>query len=377
MNRKNHLFRHIVYSEWRRICKTPIQLVLVIAVPFVLMLFLLWGIHTVRASTTNYDGRVYCQTEEQRDYASTLLEKYPSFDSEVGDIEVAKSDVHHGHPDIALVVSADNITAIYDSNLLSSSNALKDASNLGTELSFFLESEETHEHYLASQPETIMVNLSTEVELLDNVLDQVIGVVGMILFLSMASNAMTMSSHAITGEKERQTFDTLVLCPTPLHTVLGGKILVIGTQIFLAGFMGCLGTITGLYLWARDDFQLIARSINGRATWILVLLALLLSTSMLITGIFAIISAAFPETKKTALFGSLGMVVVSFASMIPSFTHTSILKYIPITNFSLLMKDACKSQIQVAPVLGSIGIAILVSILCVILSRRLWERSHE
>lgn len=377
MNRKNHLFRHIVYSEWRRICKTPIQLVLVIAVPFVLMLFLFWGLHSVRTSTSSYNGKIYCQTEEQRAYVTSLTERYPSFNCEVGDIEIAKSDVHHGDPDIALVIGDNDITGIYDSNLLSSSKAMQETADLGKELSFFLEGEEVHARYLASQPETKMVNLSTDEEMLDNVLDQVVGVVGMILFLSMASNAMTMSGHSITGEKERQTFDTLVLCPTPLHAVLFGKVFVIGTQIFLAGFMGCLGTITGLYLWARSDFRLIARSIDGNAMWLLVLLGLMLSVSMLITGIFAIIASAFPETKKTALFGSLGMIVVSFASMIPSFTHTSILKYIPITNFSLLMKDACKNQIQVAPVLGSIGIAILVSILCVILSRRLWERSHE
>ena len=377
MERKNHIILHIIRSEWRKVCKTPIQLVLILVMPFVLMLFLFWGLHTVKANTNSYDGLIYCVDDEQVTTCKSLMDRYPSFSCEVGDTDKAKTKIHAGKADVILVIHEEDICVVYDSSLLASSNAMKDATALSSELCFLLEDEALHTSFLRILPQTQLIDLSTTDEKLNSALDQVIGVLGMILFLSMASNAMTLAGHSITGEKERQTFDTLVLCPTPLQKILSGKTIVVGTQVFLAGFMGCAGAVAGFYMWSHEEFQLIASQVGGDIQWILILLILLISNALLITGIFTIISSAFPETKKSALFGSLGMIVISVASMIPTFADWSAFRYIPIANFSLIMKETCKHHVDYVPVLMSVVLSILVCILCVLLSRKLWERSHE
>ncbi len=377
MGSKNHIILHIIRSEWRRVCKTPIQMFMILIMPFVLMLFLFWGLHTVKANTNSYDGLVYCLDDKQVATCMPLTDRYPSFTCEVGDTNKAEKKIHAGKADVILVIHDEDICIVYDSNLLASSNALKEASALSWELCFLLEDEALHTAFLQIMPQIQQIDLSTTDEKLNSALDQVIGVLGMILFLSMASNAMTLASHSITGEKERQTFDTLVLCPTPLQKILSGKTIVVGTQVFLAGFMGSVGAVAGLYIWSHEDFQLIASQVGGDIQWILILLILLIGNALLITGIFTIISSVFPETKKSALFGSLGMVVVSVASMLPTFADWSAFRYIPISNFSIIMKETCKHQVDYVPVLMSVELSIFVCILCVLLSRRLWERSHE
>lgn len=377
MTEKKHHVLHIIRSEWRKTCKTPIQMVLMIAVPFLTILFLFWGLHYIREVTNSYAGLVYCENEAQCEELQKITEEYDSFDCKVGDSKMARSKIHDGKYDVVLVILPDEVTIVYDTNLLTSSVALKDGTDLASEISFFLEGEELHESYLEFLPEMDIHDLSTDEERLESDIDQIAGTMGMILFLSMASNAMTLSGHSITGEKERQTFDTLVLCPTPLRKILLGKISVMTFQIFLAGLMGTIGILAGMGIWNREDFRMIAAANRGDLRWILVLLALLVSASALITGIFSIIASAFPETKKTALFGSAGMIVISFAAMAPSFSESTMLKYLPVMNFAPIIQDTCQHKIEAAPLLASMGIAVLILILCVILSSGLWERSRE
>lgn len=374
---ENHHVLHIMSNEWRKTCKTRVQLFLMIVVPFVTILFLFWGLHYIRSATEHYKGLVFCQSEIQLETLSTIMDQYDSFEMTLGDEEEACEKVHNGKADVAIVLDSQSISIIYDSTLISSSQALQDSSQLASEAVILMEDVSIYESFLTILPQIVSEDVSTDEEKLDSGLEQIAGTMGMILFLSMASNAMTLSSRSITGEKERQTFDSLVLCPTPLRKILLGKILIMDIQILLAGLAGMFGVFLGMCFWDRETFHLVAEKVRGDAWWIVIILLILFSASMLITGVFAIIASAFPETKKTALFGSLGMIIISFASMAPTYFKSGIIKYIPIANFSLILTDACKHQFDVIPIFSSTGISIVLIILCTVLANRLWERSHE
>ena len=109
----------------------------------------------------------------------------------------------------------------------------------------------------------------------------------------------------------------------------------------------------------------------------LVVFILLFTVTLVITGIFSIIGSAFSQAKKASLFSSAGMVIVSVAAMIPNFVSGDAVKYIPVANWTPIVKHLGKNQIEYVPVLVALAIAAGVFTVGMILSSGLWERTSE
>ena len=378
MDNKPRHIRNAMRNEWKKTRKTPIQLVMMLLVPFLTTMVLFFGLSYMRGLGDHYSGVVYLPTEAEMNTAEGMLkERYSSFSFSSGDEEKAKSSIRSGGKDVAICITDTQIEVFYDSSILTSSLALKESSDIASELSFLLADRATFDEYIEFLPETQIHDLSTEEKKLDTNLNQICSTIGMVLFLSMCTNAMTLSTGSITGEKERQTFDTLVLCPAPLRKILTGKVLVMMFQVFLSGVMGTLGAICGLIIWDQKDFHMIADRVGSDPSWIFILLLLLITVSLLIAAVFSVIASAFPQAKKTSLFSSAGMILISVGAMVPTYVSGPVLKYIPVANWAPVVKAACKHQTEIVPVFCALGITACLFGVSMILSAGLWERSHE
>ncbi|MBR5975825.1 MAG: ABC transporter permease [Clostridiales bacterium] len=375
--RRRHV-PHVMASEWKKTRKTPVQLVMMLLVPLLSALFLVWAMSYVKDFTTSYQAAVLLETPAQCEETEELLSSvYPDFSFRTGTKEDVEKILYSGYTDCVIVVEEETIRIVYDSSVLSSSQALKDAADCAADLSVLLEGREMYEELQSFYPEKEVVDLSTDFEKLNTYLDQLSGVVGMIVFLMMASNAMTIAVRSITGEKERQTFDTLVLCPVPLRKILLGKSLVLLQEVFASGIVGIGAAIAGMAIWNRRDFTTVCRIAGRDIAWLPALLIIILTATCLITAIFIVIGSAFAEAKKASLFSSAGMVLVSVSAMLPTFIESDGVRYIPIANFTPTIKAICRNDVRFDTLLPALGAAVVVFGIAIILASRLWERNCE
>ena len=374
---RNRHVLHVMASEWKKTRKTPVQLVMMLLVPVLSVLFLSWGMDYILGISSHYKAAVFFADDKVELAEEVLAGEYPYFSFRNGDKEDAEDLIYEGKIDTALIVGEEEIRLIYDSSLLTSSAALKDSSDIAADLSMLLEGKEYYDGMQLFYPKEELIDMSTPMDKLQKHIDQLAGVVGMIVFLMMASNAMTISARSITGEKERQTFDTLVLCPAPLRKILLGKMLIMMAEIFLSGVMGVLAAIAGMAIWSRKNFATICEQAGQDGLWILVLILLLLAVTMAVTAIFTFIGSAFSQTKKASLFSSAGMVIVSVAAMLPTFLTTDLVKYIPMANWTPSILDICRHDIHFVPLLVALLISAALLCISMILSTGLWERTSE
>ncbi|MBO4649917.1 MAG: ABC transporter permease [Clostridiales bacterium] len=375
--RKNHVL-HVMKSEWKKTRKTPVQLVTMLLVPMLSVLFLSWCLSYVMVLVNRYSGAVYFPEEISAEEMETEFSEYYSvFSFKNGTMDDAKARVSNGKVDCALVVEDRFIHIIYDSSILTSPSALKEAKDLGLDISYLLAGRQYYNDAYEIYPEVETIDMSSSADRLEGYLDRVGGVIGMIIFLMMASNAMALSARTITGEKERQTFDTLVLCPADLSKILIGKELVMHLEIFLSGIVGFLAAIAGMAIWSPKEFAAIDE--NGTEVFgaVLAIVLIIFAASLVITAIFSIIGSAFAETKKASLFSSAGMVLISVSAMLPSFVSTDLVKYFPLSNWTPVLKSICKDEFSYTPIFTALAIGILLFGLSMILSSGLWERTSE
>jgi len=370
----NHVL-HVIRNEWAKTLKSKSQLLLLLLTPFLTILFISWGLDYVITQTETYHATVYFQNEEQLTAAQIATRDYPYFSQVVGGDP--KKDVTEGKTDCALVVSDTAIYLYYDSEILSSANCLKDASDLGDALCFAFEGEEIFLDMKEFMPERNMVDLSSKEDILNSFLDRMSGLIGMLIFLTMASNALSLASGSVTGEKERHTFDTLVICPAPLRKILLGKTIVLMMEIFLSGLVGVITAILSFRIWSSEYFSTIVELTGGDLSWIPLLILLLMSVTLVTTAVFTTISSAFSTTRKASLFSSAGMVLISIGSMVPTFTKNEAVKFFPVANWSIAIKSICRGQGDVYAIGTAFIISVLIFALGLILSSVLWERTNE
>ena len=372
--RNDHVF-HVMRNEWAKTSKTKTQLLLLLLTPFLTVMFISWGLDYVISQTSTYQATVYVENEEQYHTADIVLKDYPNFSKAIGGDPL--TEVKEGRIDCAVVVSQETIVLYYDSEILSSAQCLKDAADLADALCFAFEGEDIYYEVMEYYPERNMIDLSSKEDILESFLDRMTGLIGMLIFLTMASNALSLSANSVTGEKERHTFDTLVLCPASLRKILLGKTLVLMLEIFLSGLVGVLTSILAFRIWNPDQFRTICDLAGKDLSWLPLMILLLLSATLVTTAIFMTIASAFTQTKKASLFSSAGMVLISISSMIPTFTKNEAVKFFPVANWSIAIKSICRGQGDLMAIGTAFLISVLVFALGILLSSVLWERTNE
>lgn len=371
---KGHI-RQVMRNEWKKTCKSPISLVVMLVVPVLAVFFITYGMSYLNRMTSHYSGGVFCRSEEEEALIREVVEKYAYFSTEInGDPE---NRIENGKIDCAIVIGDTDIKIVYDSSITTSSQAMKDASDLAGDLCFVLEGKDVYDDMMEFFPEKEGIDMSTDEEKLDTFVEQLAGVIGMILFLLMSSNALSLAGRSVTGEKERKTFDTLVLCPASLQDILLGKTLILMLEVFLAGAVGMISAIVATAIFDKESFRLIATQVGKDLLWVPSLLMLICSATLVVTAVFMVICSLFSELKKASLFSSVGMVLISYSSLIPTFTKNPLVRYFPIVNWSPSLKAVCSHNDALIPILTGLLGSIVIFLLGILLSSKLWGRNHE
>lgn len=168
-----------------------------------------------------------------------------------------------------------------------------------------------------------------------------------LLLILLFSSCMALAAEAISGEKERGTMATMLATPIKRSDIALGKILA----LTLIGLMVALSSIIGIFVGLSNLTQgsLDIGSMLGIADYVLLALVVL-STTLVIVMLIAIVSALAKTTKEAQTYLTPLMIVVMAVGLL-GFISTGnqeniAFYFIPIYNSVLCMTDIFSYQIE-------------------------------
>ena len=157
-------------------------------------------------------------------------------------------------------------------------------------------------------------------------------VIPMVLMALLFSGCMAVAPESISGEKERGTIATLLVTPIKRGTLALGKVLSLSAIACLSALSSFLGLILSFpKLMGESGIDM---NVYGPTDYLLIL-AVLLSTVLVITGIIAAISTFAKSVKEATSYSVPLMMLVLVISMLPMFItlpQTLALALIPLYN---------------------------------------------
>ena len=158
--------------------------------------------------------------------------------------------------------------------------------------------------------------------------------VPMLMMVFLFSGCMAVAPESIAGEKERGTIATLLVTPMKRSHLALGKIISLSAIAILSGLSSFLGTMLSLpkLMGGMED---ISASVYQAGDYVM-LLAVILSTVLVIVSLIAIISAFAKNVKEATTWVTPLMIVcmvIAITSMIDSMKPGNLFFYlIPLYN---------------------------------------------
>ncbi len=156
----------------------------------------------------------------------------------------------------------------------------------------------------------------------------------MLMMIFLFSGCMAVAPESIAGEKERGTIATLLVTPMKRSHLALGKILSLSVIAILSGLSSFIGTMLSLpnMMGGMEDVSASVYQVSD----FLLLLAVILSTVLVIVSIISIISAFAKNVKEATTWVTPVMIVcmlLAVTSMIESLKPDNIFMYlIPLYN---------------------------------------------
>lgn len=185
-----------------------------------------------------------------------------------------------------------------------------------------------------------------------------------------------------TGEKERQTIETLLTTPVPRWKILFGKMGV----VVLSGFTAAVFNLVGIYL-AIEVFHIvkdpeILKAIQDilSPSFLLMLFFLLLPLIVLFAGIMIPIAVRAKSFKEAqSIISPLNLVVIlpAMIGFFPGVELNAVTALIPIVNVVLSTKELIAGTLEWYFVALSFGEMVVIAGLAVLLSYRKFENENN
>ena len=156
----------------------------------------------------------------------------------------------------------------------------------------------------------------------------------MLMMIFLFSGCMAVAPESIAGEKERGTIATLLVTPMKRSHLALGKILSLSVIAILSGLSSFIGTMLSLpnMMGGMEDVSASVYQVSD----FLLLLAVILSTVLVIVSIISIISAFAKNVKEATTWVTPVMIVcmlLAVTSMIESLKPDNLFMYlIPLYN---------------------------------------------
>ena len=141
------------------------------------------------------------------------------------------------------------------------------------------------------------------------------GLLPMLIMTFIFSGCQGVAPESIAGEKERGTIATLLVTPVKRSALALGKVISLSVIALLAGISSFLGTILSLPKMMGGEVDLGAMSYQ--LTDYALLLAVIISTVLVMVSIISIISANAKSVKEATTMMAPFMVAVMLLSLLP------------------------------------------------------------
>ena len=191
------------------------------------------------------------------------------------------------------------------------------------------------------------------------------GAIGMLLITMILMGAFYPAVDITTGEKERGTLETLLTLPVTNFQMIMSKYIAVSLFACVTAVISLISLSGVVFFMMSGMMKELAGemgqiSVAGYLGCIPVLLAAMITTTMLITAICMCFCIFAKSTKEANNYITPVMLVVMFASMagmIPTVELNYKLALVPLVNVSLLIKQVLSQQLDLALA----GITIVVN----------------
>ena len=184
-------------------------------------------------------------------------------------------------------------------------------------------------------------------------------VVPMVLLMLLFSGCMAVAPEAIAGEKERGTIATLLVTPVKRSHVAVGKIAALSVIALLSGLSSALGLILSLPKLAGGAGG-ITLSMYGFAEYASIL-AIILSTVLILVSIIAIISAFSKSVKEASGMVVPVMILVMLCGLMVMFAPNASLGlcFIPLFNSALSISQILGGSLSAAGIAATVCVNVV------------------
>lgn len=141
------------------------------------------------------------------------------------------------------------------------------------------------------------------------------GLLPMLIMVFIFSGCQSVAPESIAGEKERGTIATLLVTPMKRSALALGKVISLSLIALMAGVSSFLGTILSLPNMMGEEMDFNAMSYT--VTDYLLLLAVIISTVLVLVAIISMISANATSVKEATTAMAPFMLVVMIISILP------------------------------------------------------------
>ncbi len=341
---------------------------------FVMYTFMGKGLMKELSTSDDYVAKAYAvnMPEELRTMTKGLQVEWEDWDGNPGEQERILQEIADGEKDGLIYFPenfmedmyaynmgdepAPNIEIYYNSE---KSNSLTFFNNMR---SFFTAYEETMVNKYDVNAKTGIYgsyDQATENGLLGKMLS---GLLPMLIMVFIFSGCQSVAPESIAGEKERGTIATLLVTPMKRSALALGKVISLSLIALMAGVSSFLGTILSLPNMMGDEMEFSAMSYT--ITDYLLLLAVIISTVLVIVAIISMISANATSVKEATTAMAPFMLVIMVISILPMMgmeSKSAITYFIPLYNSIQAMTGIFGFQANVGLSLLAVGINLVAA----------------
>jgi sodium transport system permease protein len=192
--------------------------------------------------------------------------------------------------------------------------------------------------------------------------------------------AFSPASDTVSGEKERQTLETLLISPVPRNQIAFGKLLALATAS-MCSVLVALSTIMFFYLLKLDILKVIFENGLGlNATGFLVILITMIPTVAFFSSVLLAISSFARNTREAQTYlaqASIFVMMPAVFSQIIGFTEfgqSRAVYAIPILNSANVIRNALSGKYDPVGITMTVAIGLILAGIAIAYSIKLFNR---
>ena len=267
-----------------------------------------------------------------------------------------------GEASAIIVVGDDGVKAYYDSSVLRDSAVLYRVQELSDRLTAMMIGSGAYPQFSEAVDVIVTVDISTEGDQVEAVLVPMVSMVFLIGMMLANTSTGSMATDAISGERERGTFDMLRLSGTRVSAIMLGKyaFVVLITLVILV--LDVLALVLGLWQFTPELFEIAATQAVKHPMWFLSTLGNLFSMAILTSALYLALSASFENAKQAGAYSSGVQLVLSLMTYASNVVGAGLLAYVPIGNVWVVLGKALNGEATVPYMAVSMAISVAMAV---------------